>query len=277
MDLKWRALRGRHTFDPIVAASRVLVGGSNGLHALSRSGGDTAWQWYEGDDVFSPAVDGGTAYVTDRGGRIAAIDVDDGGVIWQRRVDGWLYTPALTGELAVTGGRAGTLYAFDRATGDVVWTRSLNQELVHRPVAVGGGVVVTTFRGTAARVSDRGDVQWEQTDPSPSFSPSIAGGLLVFGGMDGTWRARDPESGRLRWTVAMAGKLTLPARGGAGRVALASPDGEAAVVHAANGRVLRRWSIPGKPLGGPVHAGGGTWRVFYDQSGIISWIDSSDD
>jgi len=275
MDRKWSALPGDHTFDPVVTPSLVLAGGASGLRALSAASGEPRWHWYRGDDVFSPATDSGTVFATDRGGRVAAIDIDSGGVRWWRQLEGWLYTPALVGELVITGGRAGILYALDRDTGEIIWRHELDQELVHHPVALDDSVVVTTFKGTTARLDRQGGTIWQKRDPSPSFSPAAAEGLLVFGGMDGTWRARDVESGRLRWKIKMSGKLKLPARVHTNRVALASPDGNAVIVDSETGEVVERLTIPPAVLGAPIQADPGIWRVFYTDSGIISWSDAS--
>lgn len=275
MEKRWSALPDAHTFQPLISENAVVVGSTSGLQVLDRSDGTIRWQWRTGDEVFSPAADGKVVYVTDRGGRIAALGLDDGHVVWARQLEGWLYTPALVAGRVITGGRAGVVYALDRRTGEFAWTRKLDQELVFRPVAVDDGVVVTTFRGSILRLDRDGRVRWRQRDPAPSFSPTVADELLLFGGMDGVLRARDKGTGRLHWRVELSGPLAIPARLHGDRVAVVTPDGALVVVDAADGSVLARVAVPGKPLGAPFRFPGGGWRVFHRKAGIISWVDAS--
>lgn len=276
MEKRWSALPDAHTFQPLISENAVVVGSTSGLQVLDRSDGTIRWQWRTGDEVFSPAADGNVVYVTDRGGRIAALGLDDGHVVWARQLEGWLYTPALVAGRVITGGRAGVVYALDRRTGETAWTRKLDQELVFRPVAVDDGVVVTTFRGSILRLDRDGRARWRQRDPAPSFSPTVADELLLFGGMDGVLRARDKGTGRLRWRVELSGPLAIPARVHGDQVAVVTPDGALVVVDAADGSVLARVAVPGKILGAPFRSPGGGWRVFHREAGIISWVDASD-
>lgn len=275
MEKRWYALTETRTFAPSMTATAVIVGSSSGLRALDSSNGSVRWQWQVGGEVYSPAVDSHAVYATSRQGRIAALDPGSGDVLWERQLDGWLYTPALIPDLAITGGRAGVVFALDRGTGATVWTRELDQELVFRPVAVDDGVVVTTFSGSIVSLDRSGAVRWRKRDAVPSFSPTVAGDLLVFGGMDGVLRAREIRTGVLRWDVELSGRLTMPARAHDGQVAVVSSDGLFAVIDAADGAVLARVSIPGNPLGSPVWSRQGAWRVFQRESGIISWVDAS--
>lgn len=275
MEKQWSALPDVHTFQPLISKNAVVVGSTSGLRVLDRSDGAARWHWRSGGEVFSPVVDESVVYVTDRAGRIAALGLDDGHVVWTRQLEGWLYTPALVAGRVITGGRAGVVYALDGRTGETAWTRKLDQELVFRPVAVDDGVVVTTFRGSTLRLDRDGRVRWRQRDPVPSFSPTVADELLLFGGMDGVLRARDKGTGRLRWRVELSGPLATPARVHGDRVAVVTRDGALVVVDAEAGSVLARVAIPGKPLGAPFRSPGGGWRVFQREAGIISWVNAS--
>lgn len=275
MEKRWQVLDQTRMFAPVIAGDTVIAGGSRGLYALRAANGMSRWHWPGGGEVFSPMVDAGVAYATDRAGRVAAIDLDSGRLHWQRRLGGWLYTPALAGDRIVTGGQDGVLYALDRATGATAWTRELGQELVFHPVAVDGGVVVTTFDGAITRFDAGGRRQWQVRDATPAFSPRVAGGLLVYGGMDGVLRARDAATGELIWRVALSGKLAIPAAVQAGMVAAVNPDGALVLVEAASGAVAWRGAVPGTPIGAPLPLGPGAWRIFQHQSGIISWVNVS--
>lgn len=275
MEKRWDALPDVRTFEPVVTSSAVIAGSTTGLHVLNAADGSPRWHWRTGYDVFSPAVDSNVVYAADRAGHVAAIGLDDGEVSWERQFDGWLYTPALVADLVITGGRSGVVHALNRDTGETVWTRALSQELVFRPVAVGDGVVVTTFDGSVVRLDQNGRIQWRMRDPTPSFSPTVAEDLLLFGGMDGVLRARDSLTGRLRWRVELSGRLDVPARVHGNRAAVVTPDGVLVVVATADGSVLVRRSVAGVPLGGPVRLRNTAWRVLQRHSGIISWVDAS--
>lgn len=272
---RWEALAGVNTFEVLYTADAVLVGSTTGLHALSPADGSSRWQWRGDAHVFSPAVGGEVAYATDRTGRIAALDLQDGRVIWEKELNGWLYTPALLEDRLITGGSGGVVYALHRGTGETLWTRRLDQELVFRPVAVPGGVVVTTFKGSVLLVDGDGELVWEERDAAPSFSPAAADDLLVFGGMDGVLRARDARTGRLRWRVELSGALSVPARIRAGEVAIVTPDGALLILDAADGSRLARVPLPGTPLGRPVYSGDHGWRVLQRDAGIFSWVGAS--
>lgn len=275
MGERWRALAGVHPLQPVLGPGVLLAGSSSGLHALNLSDGKPLWTWRPGDTVFPPAVDETTVYATDRAGHVAAIRLSDGDIKWRRNLDGWLYTPALSEGLVVTGGRRAAVHALDRQTGRTMWTRELDQELVSPPVAVRGGAVATTFSGSVYKLSLEGHLLWKQVDPVPSFSPAVAGNLLIFGGMDGMLRARGVASGALRWQLELSGPLSIRPSAHAGQIAVATPDGELVIVDSAKGTVLCRRAIRGRPLAAPVALGSQNWRAFHLASGIVSWVDAS--
>jgi len=275
LEKRWTALAELGTFEPLIAANTLLVASTGGLHALNMRDGTRRWQWHGDTHAFPPAVRSGVVFATDRAGGIAALDLDDGREIWQRQLDGWLYTPALLDDRLIIGGSSGVIYGLDGATGDTFWTRELDQELVYRPVAVAGGVVVTTFKGTVLHLDGDGRLIWEVRDSAPSFSPAVAGDLLVFGGMDGVLRARDRDTGRLLWRVELSGSLSVPPRVEAGQVAIASPDGLFVVIDAASGALIARTTVHGTPLGQPIRSDEGVWRVLQREAGIFAWVGAS--
>jgi len=273
MERQWEAFSDSSTFAPLMVGDSVIVGSTSGLKALSASSGAVRWTWPGAGHVFSPVADERTVYVADRGGHVAALTLECGEVLWQRSFDGWLYTPALLSGRVITGGQAGVVRALDSETGETLWKTRLDQELVFRPVSVGDGVVATTFLGSVFRIDATGGIVWTAQDASPSFSPAVAGELLIFGGMDGVLRAREALTGRLRWRAELSGKLSIPASVRGGEVAVVTSDGQFAVVDPGDGEVLGRKRIPGRPLGGPVWEDG--WVVFRQEAGIIRRVDAS--
>jgi len=274
MDLDWRALRGNFTYEPVVTESAVLAGSTTGLHVQHAADGSPHWQWNSGRETASPVIRSGTVYAAGHGGRVAALDLADGGVQWTTTLEGAVYTPALLGGLVIAGRRTGVIEALDAASGATRWRRALDHALVGPPVALDNAVVVTTFGGSIISLGPTGEVLWQQQDPAPSFSPAGGAGMLVFGGLDGRLRARDPASGALRWRTALSGQLSIPARQRGGRIAVATPARKLVLIHADDGEVLARTPLPGTPLGRPLPLPAGGWRVFYRDAGEVSWVDA---
>jgi outer membrane protein assembly factor BamB len=69
------------------------------------------------------------------------------------------------------------LHALHRSTGAALWKLSLDQELVHRPVAVDSThFVATTFAGTLMKLeAQTGRIGWRRKFSVPSKSPVVAG------------------------------------------------------------------------------------------------------
>ena len=278
LSLRWRALDGAHTLEPVIAGGLVLVGGGAGLQAFDAGSGERRWHWRGDGLVFSPTVDDGTAYVSDRGGQLVALDLATGTPRWRRDLGGWSYPPAVVSGRLVTGGRDGIVRALDPASGVTLWRRAAGQELVYRPVAAHGLAVVTTFAGRVLALEPDGDPAWQARDPVPSFSPSVAGPLLLFGGMDGRLRARFALDGAKAWEFGASGQLAEPARYHArsGEIALIDPDGHVAVLERARGRLRARARVPGAPMAGPIHRPGSGWIVPYRADGTIAYLPVSD-
>lgn len=275
MEVQWRALRGNYTYKPVITSSTVLVGSSTGLHVRHAADGSPHWRWNSGRETASPAISSGTVYAAGHGGRVAALDLADGDLVWSRRLDGRVYTPAMLGGQVIAGRRAASVVSLSAASGETLWRYTLQRGLVARPVALDDRIIVTSFDGSVLSLSPSGEVLWQKQDPAPSFSPSVGDELLVFGGMDGRLRAREPATGNLLWQVQLSGQLSIAAQLRGDRVAITTPDGELAIIHTDDGEVLARTSLPGAPLGSPVALGSGDWRVFFRDAGEISWLDAT--
>lgn len=277
LTVRWQALAGEHTLEPVIADGMVLVGGGTGLHAFHAASGEQRWHWRGKGLTFTPSVDRDTAYVADQEGRLLALDLATGAPRWQRELAGWSYPPAIVAGRLVTGGREGVVRALDPADGQTLWRRELQQELVYRPVAVDDMAVITTFDGRILALDAEGTTIWTARDPVASFSPVPAGDLLLFGGMDGRLRARHVDDGRLVWQVEATGPLALPARQHApgSQAALVDADGNAIVVDMRSGEVVLRTPLPGKPVSAPLYRDAGGWVAFSRRGGTIARMDLS--
>jgi len=275
MELEWRALRGNYTYEPVISGSAVLAGSSTGLHVRHAGDGSPHWRWNSGRETASPAVGSGIVYAVGHGGRVAAMTLAEGRVRWARRLDGHLFTPAVLGGQVVTARRGGVLAGLSAASGRSLWRYTLENELVGRPVTWADRIIVTSYDGSVLSLSPSGEVMWRKQDPAPSFPPSAGENLLVFGGMDGKLRARDPKTGDLLWQAQLSGQLSIPPRLQGDRIAVATPDGELVILNVDDGEVQGRTTLPGTPLGGPLPLASGEWRIFFRDAGEISWLDAA--
>lgn len=275
----WKALEGLHTLEPVIADGRLLVGSSNGVHALDAVSGRRLWHRQGTGLVFTPTIDKRSAYASDEHGRMEALEITSGELRWHRHFDRWTYPPAIVGDVLVTGGRDGVIRGLDPATGDTRWRIDLGEELVYRPVAAGDHALITTFGRTVAAVTTEGELAWRRLAPSPSFSPATAGDIAVFGGMDGRFRALSVRTGDQLWEHSMSGTLSIPPQPDGHHIGVVDGDGWARVLSLTSGQCVAGGRLPGKPLSAPVRLGDNRWIAIYRARGTIhytAWSDISE-
>lgn len=221
----------------------------------------------------TPTVVGGTLYVGSCAGVFYAFDAATGEVRWSFDTgdDGspaqFHGNPIVTGELVVTPSDAtdeGYTYAFDRATGELSWKQATD----------GGGGIVTDLLhvgSTAVGVSKSGDllcfgladglVLWSFSPEAYTYrefrpmGPALAGGRILFSGLDGAVYAVDAESGEKLWKRELGARITTALR----------VDGDGVFLGLADFRLVRlkladgwpAWELPldGAPAGFPLVAG----------------------
>lgn len=135
----------------------------------------------EGTSRSGVTIEGGTAYVGDRDGKVYALSIDDGSITWTGEVTGRADT-----SIAIAGGKAYVvsrdtatpqvvIAAFDAATGDRAWA----------PIAL-------------------------QASSTAGSTPTVGGGSLFVGSADRRVRALDAADGAERWN-ALALSIFSPA------------------------------------------------------------------
>lgn len=250
---QWSSLTRLQTDAPTLAADRLLVGSSSGLHALDVMTGDTVWQFAPETRLFSPSVQDDIAYVAGIDGVLRALTVDTGRLIWQRRIStGWIYPPAIVDDLLITGGQEGLLWGLDRHTGDLHWQQPLGQELVYRPVAgPNGSVIVTTFDGIISTLQARnGELIWQRQHPVASFSPTVDGDRILLTGYDNRLRALDIRSGHLLWSTRLTGHPAGELQLRVNRVLSVRQDGTYLLLDSRSGTVVTQGKAAPNSLGG---------------------------
>jgi len=230
----WQRLQGRTTYIPVNIGESLFAGGNDGVVAFSGDG-KRRWQITKFGHAFTPTVAHGQLFFGTLNGTMVGAGAD-GSVHWKRQFTGWMYSPAVIGDAVIGGGQAGVLHAVHRATGNSLWTLPLDQELVHRPVAVDGEhLVVTTFAGTLLKLEARaGRVVWRRAFGVTAKSPIVADRLLLSALFDGRLVALDASDGDMRWELALPDTVEVVTRGD---FVVAFDDTQVTVVHTRDGQI----------------------------------------
>ena len=110
---------------PAVVGTRVFVGTSAGLEAVSKTTGALLWKAFATTSFYaSPAVVGSTLYIGDGNNTLMyALNAATGAVIWSTSTGGaFESSPVVAGGLVYAGGVDGKIYAFAASTGKIAWT-----------------------------------------------------------------------------------------------------------------------------------------------------------
>ena len=143
---------------PVVAGDSVYVVGFDGLVALDAASGSERWRQpaeVRLDNaglrpVGAPAVAGGTVYVVDLAGTLAALDAATGEERWRTELPGIGGDSRAPGPVTADGivyvaGGEGLLFALDGTTGQELWRFDVGGFVATSPVVVGGVVYIGGF------------------------------------------------------------------------------------------------------------------------------------
>lgn len=161
---------------------------------------------------FRLAVQGGTVYVANSGGDVAAFDIASGSQIWRTNVGERLVAgPAVSGNTLLVSTRDGDLLALSASGGERLWSTGVGSEVV-APAAMSNGIaVVHTLDGrlVAYDLAD-GSRLWTVERGVPSLTmrgvsrPVIRAGRVYAGLDNGHVVAVDLDTGRLLWEQTVA-------------------------------------------------------------------------
>lgn len=190
---RWRrALPGEVNMTPAVSEGVVLVGTNRGVfQALDRDSGEPVWTVEElGEFGWThPVARDGVVYVGDRGRRDGPGEVG--------------FNQSTIGR---TGSRSGALHAFDVRTGDHRWGRTFGATGLSRPFVAENGVFAGFGRYVARFDLESGEIDEETpvfTGANAFGSPTVVGGRLYFGNLDGHLYVHDLTDGALDWAFAV--------------------------------------------------------------------------
>jgi eukaryotic-like serine/threonine-protein kinase len=192
-----------------VAGNTIYVSDSddNQVYALDAATGQVRWIHSDGQDTLSsPAVAGGTVYVSSADSKLYALDAATGHVRWIYNIGGAVFNAgpvAVAGGTVYVGTQDGSVDALDSATGKVRWTRATGSAVGSRPTVAGGTVYLDSTDNTDkvyALDAATGKARWTYTGRgSLDGSPVVAGSTVYVGSVFEIY-ALNAATGKARWT-----------------------------------------------------------------------------
>ncbi len=165
----------------------------------------TNWLFETNGRVASPpALRDGTAYVADSDGSVFAVATDTGDREWVFDPDqlvGRLFAPTVVDGTAFVAGRR-LVYAVAADTGEEVWSAELDGQVRSSPTVAGGRVFVGGLDGNVYALDvASGDREWVETVGSVRSAPTVAGEIVVVGTSNGVYALAAASGGQL-WRFA---------------------------------------------------------------------------
>ena len=145
----------------------------------------TAWKYSmnkAGQNVFSPALVGGSLFVADADGVLARLDAASGKEQWRVKTGTDLTAGVGSdGNVVVVGGVKGQILAYD-SSGKQLWKAQASSEVLSSPV-VGSDVVVVRSVDNLITAFDAktGEKKWNVTRTTPALTLRNAPGMVVGG------------------------------------------------------------------------------------------------
>jgi outer membrane protein assembly factor BamB len=158
-----------------------------------------------------PATDGDRVYVAGYGGRVSALNADNGRRAWSVDLDAALAGGPRVGEgYVLVGSLDGRLFALDADDGSERWVTQVGGEIVS-PVAVSRGhVAIKTNDGYVRTLAlDDGGELWSRSEDPPALKmrgnaqPIIRGNRVLVGFENGRLRAFGLRDGQVQWGEAV--------------------------------------------------------------------------
>lgn len=164
------------------------------------------------DLVLRPARIGGTIFVANEDGVVAAYRARDGHKLWRRDLKAQITAGAGAGAgLVVVATRRGRVLALKADTGANAWTAQAPSEVVAAPVVASHGVYVASLDGHVTAFSlAHGRPLWVAAHTHPALTlfltarPAHAPGVLYEGYANGEMVALRTTNGERVWTSAVA-------------------------------------------------------------------------
>jgi outer membrane protein assembly factor BamB len=157
---------------------------------------------------FPPSYADGVLYLGTNSGNVVAYNVFTGRVLWRKRFDGVRNEPAVAGRRIFFTGWDGHVTALHRGTGAVAWRRAFPGGHIESSAVVVDGLVLTGANDGTVRALDArsGRVRWSfRADGAVKASLAVHDGRAYFGDYAGVMYAVRVRDGRLVWRTQSSG------------------------------------------------------------------------
>ncbi|MFC7229713.1 Ig-like domain-containing protein [Salinirubellus salinus] len=193
------------------------------LYALNATTRERLWTFATPDSGYgmtTPAVVGGSVYLTSDDGHTYALDAATGTERWNRSIAGAgsrLHAPVVKDGVvyvddAAYGSTDGSIYALDAADGSTVWRVPANVDgyTGASPALANGTLYLTADGAVRALDASTGDARWNTTVcAAAEHSLAAAGGVVYVPMADSTIRAYDADTGELVWRYGAYGEASF--------------------------------------------------------------------
>jgi len=242
------------TSAPSVHGEYVYIGAEDNIYGLNRATGDTEWfVGTSGRVTAAPAVNSEMVVTGSRGGRIYAVDRQNGSEIWSRKTD--RYDPVSAGAAIVdgtvyVGDDRGYVYALDAADGSKEWLYQCDGAIENAVSVVDGTVYASDAAGRVyALDAADGNEQWSfDSESDGTSSVAMADETVYVGCADGFLYALDVTDGSESWSYETGGAVHAPAVAG-DIIYVGSGDGSVYALDIDGG--TEQWTFD---TGGPVES-----------------------
>lgn len=178
---------------------------------------NTEWSTSVGDGVghyfskLSPLYANGSLFVASRDGMVKSLDPEDGKPLWEvdleesvdARLSGGI--TAAYGNLYI-GSDNGDVISLSQETGEVNWRVTVDGEVLAKPVADAGLIIINTSQGRLIALNENsGEQRWALSTEVPNLTlrgdstPVAIGGGVFWGTANGRLAAAVVERGQLIW------------------------------------------------------------------------------
>ncbi|NNM00480.1 MAG: outer membrane protein assembly factor BamB [Gammaproteobacteria bacterium] len=161
----------------------------------------------------TPALVDGIVYAADRGGRVRAVELEDGRELWEIKLKKMLISgaPGASAEIVVVGGSEAEVVALSSSDGSELWRTTVSSEVLAPPQVSGNIVLVRSGDGKLhALNAQTGGRLWiyDRTVPiltlRGSSAPVVVRDLVVAGFDSGRLAALELNSGKALWETRIA-------------------------------------------------------------------------
>lgn len=300
-----RNLRDRESRDTLAigggiafADGRLFVTSGFGyMVALSAEDGREIWR--AGSRVgfhAAPTVSGGRVFAVTNDSELVAVDAGTGEIEWNFQAIAEparilsASSPAVSGDMVIAPFASGELVALLSNNGRRLWSDALTRagrlsslsainDIAGRPVATEGFIYAASHSGILAAINQRtGQRAWQRGFASTQ-TPAVVGEELYAVSVDGDLVNMARSTGQIRWVKQLRRFQDENARTGriawtgpvmaAGKLVLASSEGDVAIIDPASGAIDREFKLGGRVFIPPIAAGGFVY-VMQDDGTVVA-------